>query len=171
MMRTKDQFKAYVYEKADRKILERKKNRKIFYRSAVSFSLLLIIGGAFVYANNGFGNTAYDAAPEMAYKEDGSVLAMDMAKTAATGSSVYGYSTYSDNLDDCAGVEVMTECSLDVLGIAEKACTVEYDTYNIEYDEEAKLWKVDFYKSNTLGGCQTVYIDTEGNVTSTVYGE
>ena len=165
-MRTREQFKAYVYEKADRKMHEQKKSRKIFYKSAVSLSLLLIIGGAFLYSNIGVGNITEECAPlKMASVEDGAFVVADVAKSTGNG-SIYGYS-YS--LDDKA--EVQTESMLDVLAIAKNVCTVEYDNYNIEYDEVSKLWKVDFFKSETAGGSQTVYIDENGTVKEIVYGE
>ena len=52
-MRSKEQFKAYVYEKAD---VARSKNKKLYtawVRGTVAFSLLVVVGGALFYGNGG----------------------------------------------------------------------------------------------------------------------
>ena len=50
-MRSKEQFKAYVYEKANEKRVLRKHNRILFTRGLAAFSLLFIISGVLIYGN------------------------------------------------------------------------------------------------------------------------
>lgn len=71
-MRTNEQFKLYVYEKANEKRISQKHNRAVFVRGLAAFSLLFIISGALVYGN--FTNkTQSEAATSAVYenKENG----------------------------------------------------------------------------------------------------
>ena len=49
--------------------------------------------------------------------------------------------------------------------------TVEYDTVSVSFDNEASVWKVDFYTLNAPGGCYTVYIQSTGEICYIVCGE
>lgn len=66
---------------------------------------------------------------------------------------------------------VSIETLTDVLVQAEEECTVEYDTTNISYDNATSIWQVVFYKANTAGGGQTIYMDNYGVTCLVVYGE
>lgn len=66
---------------------------------------------------------------------------------------------------------VAIETLTDVLVQAEKECTVEYDTTDISYDSATSIWQVVFYKANTVGGGQTIYMDNFGVTCLVVYGE
>ena len=66
---------------------------------------------------------------------------------------------------------VAIETLSDVLRLAKNECTVEYDTADISYDSTACVWQVVFYKSGTVGGDQTVYMDCTGATCLVVYGE
>ena len=55
--------------------------------------------------------------------------------------------------------------------IAKHECTVEYDNSEVYYDTVAGIWKVDFFSEETDGGCQTVYLDSNGKTVLVVYGE
>lgn len=66
---------------------------------------------------------------------------------------------------------VAIETLSDVLRLAKNECTVEYDTVDISYDSTACVWQVVFYKSGTVGGDQTVYMDCTGATCLVVYGE
>lgn len=62
-------------------------------------------------------------------------------------------------------------CGTQALERAKNECTVEYNHTHVYYDEEANVWMVLFYKRNTLGGGQSVYMDADGKTLMIVYGE
>lgn len=55
--------------------------------------------------------------------------------------------------------------------LAQKLCTVSYDTMDISYDSDNGLWYVHFYTKNQLGGDQTVEITRNGDILGVIYGE
>jgi len=59
----------------------------------------------------------------------------------------------------------------DVKTQALNECTIEYDTVTVNYDETAKVWEVMYSTANTLGNCQSVYMDENGVTLLIVYGE
>ncbi|MBQ3194801.1 MAG: hypothetical protein IJB59_14665, partial [Oscillospiraceae bacterium] len=59
----------------------------------------------------------------------------------------------------------------DVKTQALNECTIEYDTVTVNYDETAKVWEVTCSTANTLGNCQSVYMDENGVTLLIVYGE
>jgi len=59
----------------------------------------------------------------------------------------------------------------DVKTQALNECTIEYDTVTVNYDETAKVWEVTYSTANTLGNCQSVYMDENGVTLLIVYGE
>lgn len=59
----------------------------------------------------------------------------------------------------------------DAAVLAQKLCTVSYDTMDISYDSDNGLWLVHFYTKNQLGGDQTVEITRNGDILSVQYGE
>lgn len=67
--------------------------------------------------------------------------------------------------------ECPVSCGKQVLERAKNECTVEYNDTHVYYDEEANVWMVLFYKRNTLGGGQSVYMDADGKTLMIVYGE
>ena len=79
------------------------------------------------------------------------------------------------DFDACYGTEDVAVLVLredfDLLELAKNECTVEYDAYDIAFDEENEVWRVVFYKSGTVGGDQTVYIGADGKTKLIVYGE
>ncbi len=54
---------------------------------------------------------------------------------------------------------------------AKNECTIEYDTVTVLYDDWDNIWSVTFSTRGTLGGCQTVYLDSKGVALLIVYGE
>ncbi len=54
---------------------------------------------------------------------------------------------------------------------AKGECTIEYDAVTVLRDGWDKMWAVTFSTRNTLGGCQTVYLDSNGITLLIVYGE
>ena len=55
--------------------------------------------------------------------------------------------------------------------IAKQECTIEYNKTEVSYDSNADIWKVDFFTEGMAGGCQTVWMDTNGKTVLVVYGE
>lgn len=217
-MRTREQFKAYVYEKAEAEMQRKKRSRNVWIRSIATCSLLLIVGGVMLYSGIGVNDKTMDAAPE-ARMEKGEAENVngcyysfdaadgDMAETAAPFEIAvddYNY-LYSASLTaeeaatvsgvtldsfDFAKVEAqyggpdegvrgsgfknifkVSEEDFDLLALAKNECTVEYDSYDVAYDEDSEIWRVTFYMADTVGGDQTVYIGTDGKTRLIVYGE
>ena len=54
---------------------------------------------------------------------------------------------------------------------AKNECTIEHDTITTLYDSNEKVWSITFSTTETLGGCQTVYIAENGLTLLIVYGE
>ena len=54
---------------------------------------------------------------------------------------------------------------------AKNECTIGYDAVTVLYDGWDNMWSVTFYTRGTLGGCQTVYLDSKGITRLIVYGE
>lgn len=67
------------------------------------------------------------------------------------------------------GVGIIYEA--DAIKTAEKECTVEYDTVRADFDFMEGIWEVHFYTMNTVGGNQTVWVSSMGEVLRTEYGE
>ena len=55
--------------------------------------------------------------------------------------------------------------------LAEKECTVKYDSVDVRYDAAAKITMVSFYTEGQVGGDQSVYFDENGKTLLIVYGE
>ena len=53
-MRSKEQFKTYVYEKADAVHARNKHLRMVWTRGMVAFSLLVVVGGVFIHSDKSF---------------------------------------------------------------------------------------------------------------------
>ena len=62
---------------------------------------------------------------------------------------------------------------------AKNECTIEYNSTSEYYDKDADMWRVDFHtvvnnEDGTfavLGGCQSVYMDSDGVTQLVVYDE
>ncbi|MBQ8812930.1 MAG: hypothetical protein IJZ85_00310 [Lachnospiraceae bacterium] len=59
----------------------------------------------------------------------------------------------------------------EAIEIASQKCNVEYNQVRAYFDFDTGLWSVNFSKKNTAGGDQTVFVDTQGNITGIQYGE
>lgn len=59
----------------------------------------------------------------------------------------------------------------EAIEIAKKEATINYDSYIALFDQETGLWSVSFYKQNTAGGDQTVFISYNGKLIENIYGE
>ena len=170
-MRTKEQFKAYVYEKAEAKKAENARMRNIWLRSVATCSLIIIIGIVAIFGGIGIDNGLAELAPAEASPLLKTQSAY-MYSAAFDGAVNYAVEAESAMFaDDAAEVGRSGGSGMDVLEIAKKECTVEYDSYTVEYDEAEELWIVVFYTEGVAGGDQTVYIDNDGTVNKIVYGE
>ncbi len=54
---------------------------------------------------------------------------------------------------------------------AKKECTIEWNTSQVSFDNELRVWMVTFYTEGILGGDQCVYLDSNGKTLLIVYGE
>lgn len=104
------------------------------------------------------------------------------SETEKNNDSIPGFSYAEDcaiYVDGEPGVKTSgfvntTETDVDrdnVTVIAKRECTIEYDTSGVYYDTNAEIWKVDFFTEGMDGGCQTVYLDSNGKTVLVVYGE
>ncbi len=200
-MRTKEQFKKYVYEKADKKASFLKKSRAVWVRGVAAFSLLFIISGALIYGDF----ASKDSTSGNLAKEE-SVI--DGSRGDSKTNGTYFYSKSMDDVIQTIEMETVNECgygtvitqpfslsedmvdveqeknlciqycadgkridSEEAVAIAKEKCTISYNQINVYYDSEADVWKVVFSTENTVGGCQTVYLNGDGTVRSIGYGE
>ena len=67
--------------------------------------------------------------------------------------------------------EQAVKTSAEAVERAKNECTIEYDTVTVLRDSWNDMWSVTFSTRNTLGGCQTVYLDGKGITLLIVYGE
>lgn len=58
-----------------------------------------------------------------------------------------------------------------VIELANKECTVDYDTVSIAFDATSTMYRVSFYKMDWVGGNQDVYINQDGITQLIIYGE
>lgn len=58
-----------------------------------------------------------------------------------------------------------------VIELANKECTVDYDTVSIAFDATSMMYRVSFYKMDWDGGNQEVYINQDGITQLIFYGE
>lgn len=54
---------------------------------------------------------------------------------------------------------------------AMKECTIDFDSIAVYRDKEADFWMVMFHTEGVLGGCESVYLNAEGETVLIVYGE
>lgn len=55
--------------------------------------------------------------------------------------------------------------------LAKQKVTVEYDEISANFDTEKNIWKITFYKSDVLGGDQSIIMTHEGKIIDVKYGE
>lgn len=67
------------------------------------------------------------------------------------------------------GADVLPE--EEAISIAEKECTINYDSKYCEFDVISGKWTICFYKSNNAGGDQTVIVSPHGEIKNISYGE
>ena len=59
----------------------------------------------------------------------------------------------------------------DALERAKKECTIEWDAFQVSFDDESNVWMVSFYTEGMPGGDQSIYLDGDGKTLLIVYGE
>ena len=59
----------------------------------------------------------------------------------------------------------------EAIAIATEECTIEYNTVDARFHSGDGVWVVNFYTQNTVGGDQTVTVDSGGSILNIVYGE
>ena len=55
--------------------------------------------------------------------------------------------------------------------LAKKECNVNYNSISVAYDEQEKIYCVMFGTVDMLGGCQSVYLSSEGITLLKISGE
>lgn len=55
--------------------------------------------------------------------------------------------------------------------LAKNECKVDYDTIDVAYDSEEKIYRVSFCKEDFVGGNQDIYINQDGITELVVSGE
>ena len=68
-------------------------------------------------------------------------------------------------------LSVSIENEYDIISRALNECTIAYNMTDVFYDETTDVWKVVFYRNNTIGNCQSVYINGDGTTCLIIYGE
>ena len=73
----------------------------------------------------------------------------------------------------CAMVHQLTRnlTEQQIIDLAKKDVTVEYNQTSARFDTEKGLWTVSFSKKNTAGGDQVFAITHEGKIIDVEYGE
>ena len=188
-MRTKEEFKRYVYARAEEKSSAFKKQKAAFFRGIAAFSVLFIVGGVWLYGNRDISvkNDINETPPATFSMEKREVVAeaalvAENASPSVGATFAYGLTDQNDeddgksaspemNLESGKGAGVKHVTSEEVLEIAENECTVAYNSTSLSYDYETQLWKVVFYTEGVAGGCQTVFVDDVGDIVSIIYGE
>jgi hypothetical protein len=59
----------------------------------------------------------------------------------------------------------------DIIELAKRECTIDYNSINLAYDSQNLIIRVSFGTEGNLGNCQDVYIDNNGTTLLIVYGE
>ena len=59
----------------------------------------------------------------------------------------------------------------EAIELAKRECTVDYDSVMVSYDPIECVWKVTFYTEGSVGGDESVYLNSVGVTVLIVYGE
>lgn len=128
-MRNNEQFKAYVYEKADTMRAQAKRMHATWIRSAVAFSLLLIFGGAYFYANGGVLDTSMSLSMENGTKID-DIAICDSVTEMDAQAEAYSYSKVSDALTVEGSGNSRIDCSKVCESLPETLCADKKTEYS-----------------------------------------
>ncbi len=207
-MRTKEQFKEYVYAKAAEKRSANKRSYLTWTRGIAAFSLLFIISGVLIYGNftnrskarnaetqtygvnnaNEFyffskNEAVEDCAEAETIKCYSALTDSSQSTVVLENGAIYDYArgtssfSFEDDIEEFKCKKGSAVSGGDLLSrekaieIAKEKCTVGYNATDVFFDDEENIWKIVFYTDNTAGGCQTVYLNSDGTVRLIVYGE
>ncbi len=155
-MRSKDAFKAYVYEKAGVKKKADKKNRAFFLRSITAFSLVAIVLGVWVYSGVS-DNLAAPEAEIMLCELDVESQAENynfvLETAAADGRGEYGF-LYSAE-DACAGALMQSKTCASASGgslytVANTATEYKGEMESIDFEKYVALVFTESFESHTI---------------------
>lgn len=68
-------------------------------------------------------------------------------------------------------IEHKIETAEDALRLAKNEVSVSYDSTTVHFDNDEKVWKVEFWTQDQVGGDQTVYLNENGITLLRVSGE
>lgn len=127
-MRSREQFKAYVYAKAEAAQAKGRKRRRLMFRGIAACSVCIcVVSAVFLMPRGGLGKYADRAemAPEFVMGETNAVMAerKDFLKDPDTANDIYG--AYTEAADDTAGAGGTAED-----GAALKSCLFSVNTGN-----------------------------------------
>ena len=105
----------------------------------------------------------YDDNP-VAFKTDEFYL-----KTADEMHSLFNY--IPEAIDNSVKIAENILTEQQIIDLAKKDVTVEYNQTSARFDTEKGLWTVSFTKKNTAGGDQVFTITHEGKIIDVEYGE
>ena len=185
-MRSREQFKAYVYEKADAARASNRRMHSAWIRGAVAFSLLVVVGSAFAFGNTGWSvNDILSPAAEksanmeaFAYRGDAETAApMQNYSVVFEDTSVaditdgtdalikgYGEMTSEESIQYSATVETQSAWQSQAWTLAKTADAYSGELKNIDFSKNAALVITSF---KTITGWDVSY--GEDTVTVTLY--
>lgn len=123
-MRSREQFKAYVYEKADAARASNRRLHSAWVRGAVAFSLLVVVGSAFA-----FGNTSWSVDDVLvpAAEKSANMEASVLRGEAETAAPMQMYSVVFE--DECvADITDGTDGLINGYGAVDLKESVQYST-------------------------------------------
>lgn len=183
-MRSKEQFKAYVYEKADAARVRNKKMRAIALRGVAAFSLFVVVGGVLLFTDVANDATMSSEAMPVSEMENGLVYGvaelqavLDCAEAVAeTNAAAKGskstatvqYSSkseYTGELQDGGVYYATTLTAADGISytIAESAEAYKGDLENIDFEKNVALV---LENCSGVSNCKIEY--TEASIVVTV---
>ncbi len=99
----------------------------------------------------------YLTVKDFSYKKD-----TDTYKVGDPGVNPFGFV----NVDVC-----FIDSPEDAIARAKNECTVKHNVTTVYYDTSTDMWMVLFSTEMVLGGCQSVYMNSNGVTQLIVYGE
>lgn len=131
---------------------------KMEYEEAVSFDRLLERYGQNVYIDGETVNIGFDPLLRtFSYETHTKTYAPGDPGVKTEGFKNKGSSPIND--------------AKDTISPALEECTIDFDSIAVYRDKEADIWMVLFYTEGVLGGCESVYLNAEGETLLIVYGE
>ena len=187
-MRDNAEFKAFVYEKADVERIKVKKKKALIARSVTALSVCFVIVSVIAMGSGGFINKGFDSAKESgyglkaannmyysAYDSDGAmeVGVAEIQCEDITSGTHFSYlgdkADFVEADDNGAFNESYSFSNADFLEIAKKECRIEYESYDVFYDNAEEVWKIVFYNTDKNGTNQSVYVGKDGSLKMIIF--